>query len=59
MASMHYFPQRQDARLAPAAQQHGLDAFAASIVHEVRQPLAAMMNTAAAFSQWVRRSQSG
>ena len=53
MASMNYFPQKQYAERAPTGQLPGLGEFAASLVHEVRQPLAAIaLNTDAAL-RWL------
>ena len=53
MASMHYFPLRQDADLAQAERLRGLGELAASIAHEVRQPLAAIALNADAALRWL------
>lgn len=53
MASMHYLHQRQDANLAQAERLRGLGEFAASIAHEVRQPLAAIALNADAALRWL------
>jgi signal transduction histidine kinase len=56
MASMHYFPQKQDAGLAHAQHMGGMDGmgeFAASVAHEVRQPLAAIALNADAALRWL------
>ena len=53
MASMHYFPQKQDPGLAQAQRMGGLGEFAASVAHEVRQPLAAIALNADAALRWL------
>lgn len=53
MGSMRYFPQRQDAGQAQADRLRGLGQLAASIAHEVRQPLAAIALNADAALRWL------
>jgi signal transduction histidine kinase len=43
-------------RGAREAQQSAMDAMAASIAHEIRQPLAAMITNASASSRWLRNN---
>ncbi|KAB8054734.1 GHKL domain-containing protein [Janthinobacterium rivuli] len=56
MASMHYFPQQLDPGLAQAqcmSGMGGMGEFAASVAHEVRQPLAAIALNADAALRWL------
>lgn len=53
MASMHYFSRQQDADPAQAERLRGLGELAASIAHEVRQPLAAIALNADAALRWL------